>query len=381
MEKPKQWDRYIDPLLFAYREAPQDSLGFSPFELLYGRTVRGPLSILKELWTEENQTEEVRTTYEYVVDLRNRLEETLHLAHEELKRNQSRYKFYADRKRKEKHLKAGMKVLVLLPTDDNKLLMQLKGPYVIKEKINKFDYRIDVSGKERVYHANLLRRYIERGKESCDNALDAEITAGLAEFAEQICVSVIEETDLYGADHSETNVKEDMPTNSLDSYIEGKISLDISLPWLQPTETVEDVQINPELSPEKKEQLRSLVREFSDVLTDLPGITSITEHEIKLMTDEPVRSKPYPVPHAMKDTMKSEIDSMLKLGIIVPIESPYASPVVMVKKPDGSNRFCIDYRKLNRITQFDAEPVGNPDEIFARLSKGRYFTKLDLSKG
>ena len=171
-----------------------------------------------------------------------------------------------------------------------------------------------------------------------------------------------------------------MPTNSLDSYIEGKISLDISLPRLQPTETVEDVQINPELSPEKKEQLRSLVREFSDVLTDLPGRTSITEHEIKLMTDEPVRSKPYPVPHAMKDTMKSEIDSMLKLGIIVPIESPYASPVVMVKKPDGSNRFCIDYRKLNRITQFDAEPVGNPDEIFARLSKGRYFTKLDLSK-
>ena len=102
------------------------------------------------------------------------------------------------------------------------------------------------------YHANLLRRYIERGKESCDNALDAEITAGLAEFAEQVCVSVMEETDLYEADHSETNVKEDIPTNSLDSYLEGKISLDISLPRLQPTETVEDVQINPELSPEKK---------------------------------------------------------------------------------------------------------------------------------
>ena len=68
-----------------------------------------------------------------------------------------------------------MKVLVLLPTDNNKLLMQLKGPYVIKEKINKFDYRIDVNGKERVYHANLLRRYIERGMESCDNALDAEL--------------------------------------------------------------------------------------------------------------------------------------------------------------------------------------------------------------
>ena len=71
-EKPKRWDRYIDPLLFAYREAPQDSLGFSSFELLYGRTVRGPLSILKELWTNERNDSEVSATYEYVVDLRNR---------------------------------------------------------------------------------------------------------------------------------------------------------------------------------------------------------------------------------------------------------------------------------------------------------------------
>lgn len=53
---------------------------------------------------------------------------------------------------------------MLLPTDNNKLLMQLKGPYVIKEKINKYDYRIDVNGKEKIYHANLLRRYLERGR-------------------------------------------------------------------------------------------------------------------------------------------------------------------------------------------------------------------------
>ena len=62
-ERPKDWDRYIPALLFAYREAPQESLGFSPFELLYGRTVRGPLSILKELWTGNGLDEEVKTTY------------------------------------------------------------------------------------------------------------------------------------------------------------------------------------------------------------------------------------------------------------------------------------------------------------------------------
>ncbi|MES9884609.1 MAG: DDE-type integrase/transposase/recombinase, partial [Sedimenticola sp.] len=69
-EQPKQWDRYIPALLFAYREAPQESLAFSPFELLYGRTVRGgPLTILKELWTSDIQSEEVKTTYQYVLDL------------------------------------------------------------------------------------------------------------------------------------------------------------------------------------------------------------------------------------------------------------------------------------------------------------------------
>ena len=53
----------------------------------------------------------------------------------------------------------------------------------------------------------------------------------------------------------------------------------------------------------------------------------------------------------------------------------------IVKKSDGTNRFCKDYRKLNRITRFDAVPIGNPDKIFARLSKAKYFSKLDLSKG
>ena len=153
------------------------------------------------LLTVDDQTEEVRTSYEYVVDLRNWLEETLHFAHGEMKRNTSRYTFYADRKRKEKQLKAGMLVLLLPPTHNNKLLVQLKGPYVIKEKISKFDYRIHVNGKERVFHANLIRRYIERGMESCDNSEDAEITAGLVEFAEQACTFAFNETDLCAEDH------------------------------------------------------------------------------------------------------------------------------------------------------------------------------------
>ena len=69
-EKFKDWDRYVGPLLFAYRDVRQESLANSPLELLYGRTVRGPMSILKELMTNERVESEIKTTYENVVDLK-----------------------------------------------------------------------------------------------------------------------------------------------------------------------------------------------------------------------------------------------------------------------------------------------------------------------
>ena len=81
-EQPKQWHRYVNALLFAYREVPQESTGFAPFELLYGRTVRGPMLILKELWTQEGTADEVKNSYQYVFELWDRIEETLHIARE-----------------------------------------------------------------------------------------------------------------------------------------------------------------------------------------------------------------------------------------------------------------------------------------------------------
>ena len=63
-EQPRQWPRFVNPLLFAYREAPQKATGFSPFELLYGRIVRGPVQILKELWTGETDGIENKTSYQ-----------------------------------------------------------------------------------------------------------------------------------------------------------------------------------------------------------------------------------------------------------------------------------------------------------------------------
>ena len=162
VERPKDWDRYVAPLLFAYREVPQESLGFSPFELLYGRTVRGPMQILKELWSGEVQDQDVKTTYEYVLDLRERLEKTCEIANRELEKASARYRGNFNKRAKDRKFNVNDKVLLLLPMQNNKLLMKWQGPFVIKEKVGSLDYRIEINGKRKTYHVNLLKKYVER---------------------------------------------------------------------------------------------------------------------------------------------------------------------------------------------------------------------------
>src|SRR5260221_14334954 len=116
-EKPNDWDRYIDALLFAYREVPQASLGFSPFDLLYGRSIRGPMAVLKELWSKEEKDPEVRTTYQYVVELSSRLQDTCQAAHENLVEASAKARQYYNRKAKARPLQVWGRGVLMLPTD------------------------------------------------------------------------------------------------------------------------------------------------------------------------------------------------------------------------------------------------------------------------
>ena len=174
-EQPRQWHRYINPLLFAYREVPQESTGFSPFELFYGRAVRGPMHILKELWTKEVEEPEVKNSYQYVFELREKLENNLNLAHSELQKSQVKAKHHYNRKTKVRKFMQGDKVLILLPTDHNKLLMQWKGPYKVSAVVGLNDYKVKVKGKERVYHANLLKKYFEKDAPAEVSAVAVEV--------------------------------------------------------------------------------------------------------------------------------------------------------------------------------------------------------------
>ena len=126
-EEGKDWDKLIPYLLFAYREVPQASMGFSPFELLYGCQVRGPLDVLRETWEASIKSSE--SVVSYVLSIQEKLTKLQELVHENLKEAQKAQKTWYDRNTRNRELKPGDQVLVLLPTAANRLLAEWQGPY------------------------------------------------------------------------------------------------------------------------------------------------------------------------------------------------------------------------------------------------------------
>ena len=104
-----------------------------------------------------------------------------------------------------------------------------------------------------------------------------------------------------------------------------------------------------------------LANQFSSLFTAALGTTDLAQHHIKRTSDEPVRSRPYPVPYIMRESLKNDIADMIEMGVIRESSSPYASPVVVVKKKDNTNRVHDDYRKLNKLTVFDPVPIPTHD--------------------
>lgn len=124
----KDWDRWLPYLLSTYREVPQASTGFSPFELLYGRQVRGPMDVLREAW-EGPGTPKTRSIVADVLQVRDKMEEMAELVRTNLGQAQGQQKAWFDKAAQQRSLQPGQKVLFLLPTTENKLLARWQGPY------------------------------------------------------------------------------------------------------------------------------------------------------------------------------------------------------------------------------------------------------------
>ena len=353
-DKPREWHRYLIPTLFALREFPSDRTGFSAFELLYGRSVRGPLSVLRDLWEQGTLPEDDRTSFQYVLELRDKLTECARLAAQNADVSVKRYKSYFDLKSQDRQFKPGDEVLVLLPSETNKLLISWAGPYQVLERRGKVDYVIDHPRGPKVYHANLLKRYYRRTQVNFAEVLDE--------------VATLEEDPLTNVEVPTINLSNDDVSALLPITPDGQTDLKSKL------------EIAATLTWEQSADIEDLLLNFKDVFSDVPGCTPTIEHDISLVTTGRLRVKMYPVPVHLQPCFQDEVNKLHEQGIIRPSSSPHCSPVVMVRKSDGSYRMAIDYRQLNSVTVFHAEPVCTVEEDLYKFAGARYFSELDLCK-
>ncbi len=110
-------------------------------------------------------------------------------------------------------------------------------------------------------------------------------------------------------------------------------------------------------------------------------IKQIVRHAIETGTHPPVYTSPYRVSYKDEQIQREEIDKLLQQGIIEESMSPWSSPIVLVRKKNGSVRFCVDFRKLNNITTKDAFPIPRIDDIFDHLSQAEYYSTIDFKSG
>ena len=134
------------------------------------------------------------------------------------------------------------------------------------------------------------------------------------------------------------------------------------------------------LSPTQQQQLKVLFQEFSDIVSqgeDDLSCTPLLQHTIEM--EGPLLRQPYrrQNPAVQREEM-AQVQQMLSSGVIRPSNSPWASPVVMVKKKDGNLRFCVDFRQLNVATVKDAHPIPRIDDLLDALHGARWFSTHDL---
>ena len=239
----------------------------------------------------------------------------------EIKEKESQ-KFYHNRKSLVRSSDVGEYVLVFRPIRKSKLENQWQSPYIISKKLTEVTYQIDLGtfGKRHgTFHVNCMRKWTSPTP-AAFMALD----------------------------------EEDINHEKEDTHI---------------------MQTSHHMESEK------LKNQFKDVLQDVPGRTTLVHHKIPTQDAPPIPLPPYRLAHHSKEFLRAEIQTLLKQGIIEPSSSPWAAPIVLVAKKDGSQHMCVDYRKLNAITIGDPYPLPHIEELINGIGASKFITTLDLTKG
>ncbi|GFW49970.1 retrovirus-related Pol polyprotein from transposon 17.6 [Trichonephila clavipes] len=255
-----EWDKHLPSILLALRTVSHESTGYTPSELVYGKNLRTPETLVMEHWMEPEEEGDLVT--EYMFKLINRLKRCQEIAINKMEEMQVKRKTWYDKNAVKREFKDGDLVLVLATSRANKLAVQWIGPGTILNKISETNYLVEIPGRRetsQIYHINMLKPYYKR------------------------------------------------------------------------PEHVNASELNKHLHDKQMDRLRELLSKYSKCFSNNPGLTNLVEHEIQLVSDQPVRTKAYRISHRQNEILKNEINRMLKLGIIEVGESDYMSPMILVE--------------------------------------------------
>ncbi|XP_068233339.1 uncharacterized protein [Palaemon carinicauda] len=344
LETGCEWDKEIPYALFAIRSTPNETLGFSPFQLIFGHCVRGPLDVVREHW--EGETPDMNVL-DYLSNLQEKLHRAWTFARENLTKAQATMKTNYDVGTQMRHFDPGDRVLVLLPMPGNPLKARFSGPWKVLKKLNDVNYLIETPERRRktqICHINMLKPFVSREVE-----VDVEP------------VSLVEvEVDPM------VDIKLSVGPDGLSNNSSILNNLDVKFQHLE---------------KDKATSLTMLINDYKDLFQDVPGRTNILEHDVDVGEASPIKQSPYRLNPFKRDIVKDEVKYMLDHGLVEPSFSPWSSPVVLVKKEGGEHRLCFDYRKVNSLTKTDSFPLPRVEDCIDRVGSAKYISKFDLLKG
>ena len=340
----KSWDEGIHLVLFAAREVVQDSLGFSPFQLVFGHSVRGPLKLLKDKLLQEGKA--CTNVLTYVMEMNERLLKVRELAGQHLLKSQKAMKEQFDLDAVRREFQPGDKVLVLLPLEKQPWSAKFQGPYEVLKRKSELNYVIKTPDRRKqtqLCHINMLKRFISR-----------DIDPEQRDINVVNCVEAVQD--------QEGTVG--VPVKLGNSEVLGKLE-----------EKLNHIEIPVKIG------MKELILEYSELFPDVPSRTVAGVHDVEVGEAQAIKQHPYRLSPEKLKCLDEEVSYLLKNDLIERSRSNWSSPCLLVPKPDGTFRMCTDYRKLNAITKTDTYPLPRIDDCIDRVGSAKVVSKFDLLKG